>query len=321
MANPARIALVGGESLAGAELREVLREVLPHTRVKLVGSEEQGPAILTEEAGEAVVMTGLDGDALAQSVVILLAGSRESSRKAMEMLAETLEPGDPRPSIIDLSYAFDSAPVAAPLCSPARILPVQTIAHPASVAIALFLIKLGGAFGLSRVVAQIFEPASEQGRRGVEELQQQTTQLLTFKPVDTTVFGDQLVFNLLPGVRETETRIEQHLASLGVRPLPSIRVTRASVMHGYAMNLWVEFDNRPGSAELAAALQSDHIDFRGPDHGVPTPVASAGQDGIFVGAVEPDPNSGRAAWFWLTADNFRLRAVNAALAAKAILGE
>lgn len=66
--NNPKVALVGGESLLGQDVREVFRERLPHVRIDLVGSRDS--EILTEEAGEAVVMTGLDGDTLAEADVI-----------------------------------------------------------------------------------------------------------------------------------------------------------------------------------------------------------------------------------------------------------
>jgi len=56
--------------------------------------------------------------------------------------------------------------------------PIHLIAHPAAVAVTLPLIRLAP----RRCVAQIFEPASEQGQRGVDELQHQVIGLLSFKP-------------------------------------------------------------------------------------------------------------------------------------------
>ncbi len=44
---------------------------------------------------------------------------------------------------------------------------------------------------------QIFEPASERGTPGVEELQQQTVSLLSFKSMPKKIFDQQLSFNML----------------------------------------------------------------------------------------------------------------------------
>src|ERR1035441_4453058 len=70
-------------------------------------------------------------------------------------------------------------------------------------------------------VIQIFAPASEHGVPGVQELQQKTVSLLSFKSLPKAVFDAQLSFNLLARygeeapspLEETEMRIERHLAS------------------------------------------------------------------------------------------------------------
>lgn len=314
------IALVGGESLLGAEIRDVFREKLADHRIKLVGSEQE--TILTEEGGEPVVMTGLDGDTLAGSEVIVLAGLPESSAKALEMLEETLDAGDSRPPVIDLSNALESAPPS-----------VYSVPHAAAIALAAFLRHLHSQIPVVRAVAQIFEPASERGRAGIDEMQAQIAQLLTFKTLDKTVFDEQAAFNLLARYGQEakadlgaiEQRIERQLAGLLQAnppvPMPSVRLTHASVLHGCAISLWAEFAEAPLPATLASAMRREHagIDYRGPGLDPPSPVGMAGQDSIAVGAVEMDRNHPRAAWFWIVADNFRLRALNAAAAAEAIL--
>lgn len=314
------IALVGGESLLGADVRDVFREKLADHRIKLVGSEQE--AILTQEGGEPVVMTGLDGDTLAEAEVIVLAGLPESTAKALEMLGETLDAGDSRPAIIDLSNALESDPPA-----------VHSVPHAAAIALATFLRHLHTQIPVVRAVAQIFEPVSERGRAGVDEMQAQTTQLLTFKGLDKAVFGEQAAFNLLArygpeakaDLAAIEQRIERQLAGLLQSnppvPVPSIRLAHAPVMHGCAISLWTEFAEAPLPATLSSAMRREHaaIDYRGPDLDPPSPVGMAGQDGIAVGAVDLDRNNPRAAWFWIVTDNFRLRALNAATVAEAIL--
>lgn len=320
MAKRQGIALVGGESLLGADVRDVFREKLADHRIRLVGSEQE--AILTQEGGEPVVMTGLDGDTLSEAEVIVLAGLPESTAKALEMLGETLDAGDARPAIIDLSNSLESDPPA-----------VYSVPHAAAIALGTFLRHLHSQIPVTRAVAQIFEPASERGRAGIDEMQTQTTQLLTFKGLEKAVFDEQATFNLLvrygaeakADLAAIEQRIGRQLADFLAAspqvPMPSSRLTHASVMHGCAISLWVEFPEAPLPATLVSAMKREHaaIDYRGPGLDPPTPVGMAGQDSIAVGAVEIDRNNPRAAWFWIVADNFRLRALNAATVAEAIL--
>ncbi|HSM79150.1 MAG TPA: hypothetical protein VLT57_16040, partial [Bryobacteraceae bacterium] len=70
-----QIAIVGGETLLGRELREVLKEAGLDSRIRLIsGGDVEGRAI-TEEEGEAVLLEVLDLDTLTGSGAVLLAGT------------------------------------------------------------------------------------------------------------------------------------------------------------------------------------------------------------------------------------------------------
>ncbi len=96
------------------------------------------------------------------------------------------------------------------------------VAHPAASALAITLQRLARYRKIRQAIAHVFEPASERGKRGISELQQQTTGLLAFKPLDKQVFDTQLSFNLLSRFGEeatvklsaVEERIERDLATI-----------------------------------------------------------------------------------------------------------
>jgi len=174
-------------------------------------------------------------------------------------------------------------------------------------------------------------PASEHGAAGVEELQQQTISLLSFKPLPRAIFDTQLGFNLLAqygeeapfALQDSELRIEHHLATLldlpgegSGAPMPSLRLVQAPVFHGYSFSAWVEFDGNPGVEALESGLASASIEVRGGEFEPPTNVGHAGQCGIAVGAIALDRNNPEACWFWLVADNLRLTAENAVALAR-----
>jgi aspartate-semialdehyde dehydrogenase len=327
-----QVAIAGGESLLGAELRDLLRHWLPGARATLVGSEEPGSVILTERGGEPIVITGLDSEHLAETDLLFLAGSQEMSRRTVALLSKTKN----KPPVIDLTSAFEDSPNArlrAPIAEPPNLtLPaskLSVIAHPAAAVLAALLRRLHAAFPITSSNAHIFEPASERGRPGVHELHQQTVSLLSFQKPVKQVYDAQLSFNLLARygadaplkLEAIEQRIEKHLATLlapaGPVPMPSIRLIQASVMHGHAFSVWVEFESTQSARDLAAALPTPEFDVRSPDLDWPDPVGIAGQSGVSLGAIEPDRNNRRAAWFWLTADNFRVTAENAYRVAQA----
>ena len=47
------------------------------------------------------------------------------------------------------------------------------------------------------MVATVFEPASEHGQKGMDELHEQTVNLLSFQPLPKKVFDTQVAFNMV----------------------------------------------------------------------------------------------------------------------------
>lgn len=331
--NTGIVAIVGGESLIGREVRELVEEQKLARSVKLIGVDAD-TATLTSQGGEAAVMTPLDEANLEEARVAFLAGSPDSSRKAMELVRKSGR----RPVFIDLTYATEEDPssrLRAPMAEPpgykAPPGSLQLIAHPAAIALCIFLRQLAGAQKLLNATAHIFEPASERGRAGLDELQQQTVSLLSFRTLPARIFGAQLGFAMLSSygsdapesLDSIELRIERHLATLlagypGI-PMPSIRLIQAPVFHGYSISVHLEFEAPPDVEKLASALSSPEVDVRGADVEPPTNVGIAGQSGIAVGSFARDRNNPRSLWCWVVADNFRLMAENAAAVASSLL--
>jgi aspartate-semialdehyde dehydrogenase len=311
------VAVVGGDTLLARELREVLAETKPAPRVELISGIAEP---LASEDDEPVVMVPLAAASFEGAKVAFLAGSHAASRKTLKIASKNTV-------LIDLTSALEEQPDArlrAPFTerSTAKNLgAVQVIAHPAAIAIAMFLTRLSECAPLRRSIIHVFEPASERGQKGLDELQQQNVAVLSFQKLKTDVFDTQLAFALLARYGEEaqeplegiEHRVERHLASLlaawDAIPMPSLRVIQAPVFHGHSFSVWVEFEENPGVDALERALNGDGIDVRTDDP--PTNIGVAGQNGLSVGAIAVDPNQARACWFWMASDNFRLSAENA----------
>jgi aspartate-semialdehyde dehydrogenase len=334
----ATIALVGSESLLGREVRD-LAVTGAEFPLKLIASEEEREGALTSVGDEPAVVGALNAASLSDARVVVLAGGEESSRKALQLLGDP-----PEAAVIDLTFTAEELPEArlrAPLVEgeeqeeeDVREAAIHVIAHPAAIAIALFLRRLHRNDPIRRAVIQVFAPASEQGSIGVEELQQQTVSLLSFKTMPRAIFDAQLSFNMLPrygeaapvALDQTEQRIERHLATLLAlagdgegTPMPSLHVVQAPVFHGYSFSAWVEFEDAPEIEALETSLAMPAIDVRGEDLDPPTNVGQAGQSGIAVGAISPDRNDASACWFWFVADNLRLQAENAVMVAQQLV--
>jgi aspartate-semialdehyde dehydrogenase len=330
-------ALIGSESLLGREIRDIAATSSPALDLRLVAALGEQPGKLTLVGDEPALVGGLDAGSLAAARAVFLAGSAESSRQALELLDQ-----QSGAVIIDLTGAAEERPDArlrAPLVESETgaesddpgVPAVHVIAHPAAIALALFLRRLQAHDPIHRSVIQVFAPASDHGMPGVEELQQQTISLLSFKPFPQAIFDTQIGFNLLArygeeaptALEDSELRIEHHLATLlglpgegGGAPMPSLRLVQAPVFHGYSFSAWVEFDGNPGVEALESGLATGSIEVRGSEFEPPTNVGQAGQGGIAVGAIALDRNHPEACWFWLVADNLRLTAENAVALAR-----
>jgi aspartate-semialdehyde dehydrogenase len=322
-----QIAVVGGDTLLARELRDLLGESKPAPRIELISANAESLAVIGADDEEAVVMSPLQAASLECAQVAFLAGSPASSRRALK-----LNPPD-GPLLIDLTAALEDQPAArlrAPSAEPERAASkaaaIQVIAHPAAIALAMLLSTLARRATIRKSIVHIFEPASERGKKGLDELRQQTVAVLSFHKLKMDVFDAQLSFNMLARYGEeameplegVEQRIERHLASLLAAypaiPMPSLRLIQAPVFHGHSFSVWVEFEENPGPKALARALADEGLDVRSDDP--PTNVSIAGQTGLSVGAIATDPNQPRAAWFWMVADNLRLAAENALAVAR-----
>ena len=330
------VAVVGGDTLLAKELCELLSESKPAPRLQLISAAVDGSILLATEEENAVVMMPLSSESLEGARVAFLAGSPASSRRALKQNP----PGGP--VIIDLTAALEeqgNARLRAPSAEPPPLSPgssgdssksqIHVIAHPAAIALTMLLTRLAQFSPIRRSVIHVFEPASERGQRGLDELQQQTVAVLAFKKLNTDVFDAQLGFNLLArygeealeGLGLVEERLERHLASLLAAhpaiPMPSLRLIQAPVFHGHSFSIWVEFEENPGAEELARSLAEAGIDVRPDDP--PSNAGIAGVSGLSVGAIVRDPNQARACWLWMVSDNLRLTAENAIAVAREVM--
>lgn len=321
-----KLALVGSDTLLGVEIQEVLKA--RDVAVSIAGYAANAEGNFGEEEGEAVYLEALDAPAMEDREAVILAGTPQGASKAYQLA----KAAGGRPMVIDCIGDLDAEPearIVAPLFGEALMDSawLLVVAHPAASALVLVLSRLARRKPIRQAVANIFEPASEQGKRGLSELQQQTVALLSFKGVPKDIFDAQLSFNLLSQYGEQapaklsilEQRIERHTATLlnrdsGTRtiPMPSLRLVQAPVFHGYSLSVWVEFADKVDEGEVGEALGCAQIEIRGQQDEAPDNVGAAGQGGLIAGDIRIDRNNPRAAWLWVVADNLRVTADAAA---------
>ncbi len=319
--------LIGGETLLGKEIRDLVEERKLPVDLVLASAGPQ-ERVLTESDGELAVIPPLDDISVEEAPVLILAGAAETHVEARRLALAAQD----RPALVDATGALEDL-AEARVCAPVlERMPaggadyIHVPAHPVAVALARLVAAFEKPRVVSRAVVTVFEPASERGRAGLNELHQQTINLFSFQGLPKQVFDAQAAFNLLPrygqdaplGLAAVERRIHNHLTSL-LGPLgltePSLRLIHAPVFHSYTLNVWLEFNGLPAPEDLARALAAAGFEVRDCDLEPGSNSGSAGQGGITASDLARDPNQAHAFWLWLAFDNLRARADNVLLTA------
>ncbi len=227
---------------------------------------------------------------------------REAEKKAARTAGRKAEP---KPGHAH-QFALQSAPVV--------------IAHPAAVVLALLLGRLQTAAPIRLASAVIGQPASEYGRRGMDELHDQTVNLLSFQQMPTATFGTQAAFNLFvqsaeaahPSLAETEARILRHFRGISGKVVaePAVLLVQAPVFHGYAIAIFVQTATSATAEALQAALAGPHVAIAGGEEDFPSNVNVAGSSEILV-SLRSDGSGGNGFWLFAACDNLRLSAIQA----------
>ncbi len=197
------VAIVGGSTLLGKELAELLQaSALPVAEVRLLTArepEEPGlHATLTDFGGEAMVETVLSASEIEQADVVFLCDRSAHGHPALRAARLLIDvSGGPDPDAVAVvSGVNDEAlgPAGRFRCP-----------HPGAVLVAHVLHALRG-LAPDDAVATVLLGASDEGRRGIDELMEQTKAALLFTTVPHSVFPQQLAFNLLPPRRRAQRR-------------------------------------------------------------------------------------------------------------------
>ena len=327
-----RVAIVGGATLKGKELKDVLEErSFPAAEVKLLDDDES-LGQLERVQDEVAMVQPVGHDELAQMDFTFFASEEEFTRKKWKLAREAGS------AIVDMSYALENEPNV-PVCAPwvERELGEQTqftlesnavvIAHPAAVSLALLLSRAQKASAIRSSAVTIFEPVSELGRSGMDILHQQTVNLLSFQPLPTEVFGAQVAFNMLDRyganaprpLDATEHRIARHLRKLlgSHASMPAITLIQAPVFHAHTFSIYIELTQSVSGGDFARSLAGEHVQIARAPEDSPSNVNVAGKDHIMV-AMRRDSVHENGFWLWVAVDNLRLAALTAADCATAL---
>jgi aspartate-semialdehyde dehydrogenase len=320
-----RAAIVGAASLKGKEIAEMLNERnFPAADVRLLDDDE-ALGQLEAMGDEISFIQRVRAEQFENVDFAFFASDPESTRRNWKSAR------DAGSAIIDLSAVLEDEAGASVRSLwvererghvvPPELQPGPCVtAHPVAVTLGLLLLRAQRAGALRRVVATIFEPASEHGQRGMDELHQQTVNLLSFQPLPKDVFDAQVAFNMVarygqksqPTLDSVESRILRHFRKITgeAAPQPSLMLLQAPVFHGYALAVFLEMEHAVDIPALTLALAGDHTAFPAREDEPPSNVSAAGQADIQV-SVKSDPVQPNGVWLWAAADNLRISALTA----------
>jgi len=328
-----RAAIVGAASLKGKEIAELLNERnFPAADIRLLDDDESLGQL--EAMGDEIsFIQRVRAEQFEHVDFTFFASDQESTRRSWK------DARDAGSAILDLSAALENEPGATVRSlwverergqvAPPELQPGPCVtAHPVAVTLALLLLRARKAAGIGRAVATVFEPASEHGQRGMDELHQQTVNLLSFQPLPKDVFDAQVAFNLVarygqksqPALDSVEACVLRHYRKIAGAdaPQPSIMLLQAPIFHGHALAAFVEMDHPVDLAALSQTLAGDHVTIPGPDEDSPSNVSSAGQPDIQLW-LKPDPMKPNGVWLWAASDTVRIAALTAVECAESMM--
>ena len=324
-ANLYRVAIVGAGTLKGKEVAEVLGDRnFPSTDIKLLDDDES-LGQLESVRDEITFIQNVRAEQFEHVDFTFFASDQECTTKNWKIAQRAGS------AIVDLSFALEDEAgaqvrspwierqVGQPLTPELQPGP-SVVAHPAAVVLSLVMQRAQKSGTVQRAVATILEPASEHGQKGMDELHEQTVNLLSFQQLPKKVFDTQVAFNLvnrygeqsLPALATIEDRIIKHYRRISGKaaPLPSVLLIQAPIFHGHAIALHLEMEQLADIDRLAQALSGEHVTITHMAEDAPSNVNAAGQGEILV-SIAPDGNNPHGVWLWAAADNLRVAALNA----------
>ncbi len=268
-----RLAIVGAGTLKGKEIAEVLSDRnFPSLDVKLLDDDESLGQLETVR-DEVTFIQSVRSEQFHNIDFTFFASDAECTEKNWQTAHNAGS------SIVDLSYAIEDHPEAlvrspwverqlgrmlAPVLQPGP----SVVAHPAAVVLAVLCLRLQKAGPVKRVVATVFEPASEHGQKGMDELHEQTVNLLSFQQLPKTVFDTQVAFNMVsrygeqsvPPLAAVERRIMKHYQRIAGSDAPALTAAGAGAhISRLRFAVRVEMEDAADFEGSSQALVGPHV--------------------------------------------------------------
>jgi aspartate-semialdehyde dehydrogenase len=312
------VAVVGATGAVGTVMIEILEE-----RKFPVG--ELRPLASARSAGERVsfhdqelVVRELTKNSFEGVDIALFSAGADISREFAPIAAKA------GAVVIDNSAAWrmdKNVPLVVPEVNRADIAKHKgIIANPncSTIQMVVALKPLHDAARITRVVVTTFQSVSGTGKEAMDELLEESQDLLSFKEPTPKVYPHQIAFNCLPHIDDflpsgyTKEEMKMLSETRKIMGDDSIRVTattvRVPVYVGHSESVNIETEKKLSANEARAILcdAPGVLLYDDPAHKIyPTPLDAAGKDEVYVGRVREDESVPNGLNLWIVADNLR----------------
>ncbi len=194
------------------------------------------------------------------------------------------------------------------------------IANPncSTIQMVLPLKPIHDAVRIKRVVVTTFQSVSGTGKKAMDELLQQTTDVLNFKEIKPEVYPHQIAFNCLPHIDSfldsgyTKEEVKMMKETVKILGDESIKVTATTVRvpvfrcHSESLNIETEKKISPDEVRALLAGTDGIIVYDAPEKNIyPLAIDVADKDETYVGRIREDNTVTNGLNMWVVADNLR----------------
>lgn len=312
------VAVVGATGAVGNEMIAVLEDRdFPVESLRLFASERSEGVRLQFQGSEIPVET-LKEDSFKGIDIALFSAGAERSKIWAPVAARS------GCVVIDNSSQWrmdPEVPLVVPEVNPDDIRKHKgIIANPncSTIQMVVVLKPLHDVARIKRVVVTTFQSVSGTGKKAMDELLQQTTDLLNFREVKCNVYPHQIAFNCLPHIDRflengyTKEEMKMVNETRKIMGDETIRVTattvRVPVFRGHSESVNIETEKKLTANEARAILSnaSGVVVYDAPEKNIyPLAIYAAGKDETFVGRIREDESIDKGLNLWIVSDNLR----------------
>lgn len=313
-----RLAVVGATGAVGQELIKIIEErKIPYTDLKLLATARSAGKKI-EVGGREYTVEEATLDSFKDCDAALFAGgpaSKAFGRAAAELGCVVIDNSS--------TFRYDpDVPLVVPEVNPEALIGHHNLISNPNCSTILLVTALWPIYKytkVKRVIVSTYQACSGAGKEAMEELKEQSMQVLKGEPIHPEHFPYQIAFNVIPQIdvwvdgdytkEEMKLVWETHKImgdeSIGVTPVCAVRIP---VMRSHCEAVYLETEE-PLSVEKCRELFSgeDYIVLQDDPEKLlyPMPVTSTDTDKTYVGRIRKDTVNDHALNMWISFDQLR----------------